>query len=827
MIELDPNHTDCSPQALVSAVPVLQFGGLLEFGEFEADELVHLIWSNAVDLRDPVQPRWELLDAAVRLGARPADDGAGGSVGDIVLPNGEPAWLDGGPVRHTDPIDGVPVVHAMAIEHGSLRPPGPNVSRADLAPDQLAAVTHPGGPARIIAPAGSGKTRVLTERARLLLDTWNLPSTAVSLVAFNKRAQEEMTERTADLPRLQVRTLNAIALAIVNGSPPFAPQKRNWRTIDEIDVRRIIGDLVTFPRRRNSDPVAPWIEALSLIRLGLLSPEEVEGRYDGEVDGLPGVWPRYREALDRMGAVDFDDQIYRALEVLLGQPDARATAQRASRMLLVDEFQDLAPAHLLLIRLLAAPGGAVFGVGDDDQTIYGYNGASPSWLIDFERFFPGAGSHPLEVNYRCPAGIVDAVDRLLRHNQRRVPKSIRAAVPGEANDGWRIDSNQDPVAATRAAVRAALSDGAGPTDIAVLSRVNAILAPVQVALVSDGVPIAGGVGLEFVERTAVKTVLAWLRLATAESRGARFDPGDMREALRRPSRSFHPRINDWVTEQGTPPELVRLAERLNNEKDAERVLDFAADIGRLSGLARSGATTAELLDLLINDIGLARAVTTLDAHRRGMNRSAQGDDLTALEHLAGLHDRPETFGSWLRNQLAVKRSPDGVTLATVHRVKGQEWPHVIVHLAEVDQYPHRLAEDTEEERRLFHVAMTRASRMATIVTGAHPSPFVSELTTEPAPLPAPAPPGAAVPVVRSKSAPPANVGGALFDALCALRHELRDGKPAYVVFDNKTAEAIARLGPRTKADLLRVPGIGPAKVEKYGEAILEMIGRHS
>ncbi|MDA3037944.1 MAG: AAA family ATPase, partial [Actinomycetota bacterium] len=300
VIELHPNHTNCSPQSLVSAVPVLQFGGLLEFGEFEADELVHLIWSNAVDLRDPDLPRWEALDAAVGLGALPTGGGPRGTVGDIILPNGEPVWIDGGPIRHTGAVDGVPVLHAVAIEHGSLRPPGPNVSRADLAPDQLAAVTHPGGAARIIAPAGSGKTRVLTERARLLLDTWNLPPSAVSLVAFNKRAQEDMTERTADLPRLQVRTLNAIALAIVNGTPPFAPQQRSWRTIDEIDVRRIIGELVTFPRRRNSDPVAPWIEALSLIRLGLLSPEEVEGRYDGEVDGLAGVWPLYRQALDRM-----------------------------------------------------------------------------------------------------------------------------------------------------------------------------------------------------------------------------------------------------------------------------------------------------------------------------------------------------------------------------------------------------------------------------------------------------------------------------------------------------------------------------------------------
>ena len=95
--------------------------------------------------------------------------------------------------------------------------------------------------------------------------------------------------------------------------------------------------------------------------------------------------------------------------------------------MLVDEFQDLTPAHLLMIRLLSSPGGAVFGVGDDDQTIYGYNGADPAWLIDFAELFPGSGSHPLEVNYRCPAGIVDVVDRLLRHNHRRVAKTIRAA----------------------------------------------------------------------------------------------------------------------------------------------------------------------------------------------------------------------------------------------------------------------------------------------------------------------------------------------------------------------------------------------------------------
>ncbi len=812
------------PMLMTDAAPY-ELGPTFAFG---LEELHHLVWSNSVDARNPDRPVWVGLDRAVGAGATAVEPGG---VGDVTLPDGTVAWLDGGPVRHREPIEGVAVIHTVAVEHGALRVPSPNVCTADLAPDQLAAVTHPGGGARIIAPAGSGKTRVLTERARQLLTQWNLPPTAVSLVAFNKRAQEEMVERTRDLPGLQVRTLNAIALAIINGTAPFAPQPTSWRTIDEPDVRRIIGDLVDFPRRRNSDPIGPWIEALTVIRLGLVEPDEAEGRYDGDVDGLAATWPAYRAALERRGAVDFDDQIYRALLVLLRDPAARRVAQRACRIMLVDEFQDLTPAHLLLIRLLSAPGGAVFGVGDDDQTIYGYNGADPAWLIDFASLFPGSGDHPLEVNYRCPAGVVDAVDRLLRHNRRRVPKVIRAASsdPG----GWSADTSVDAVGATRSAVRDVLAGGAATNEVAVLARVNAVLAPVQVALASEGIPISGGVGLEFAERTAVRTVLAWLRLAVA-GRGGALAPDDIREALRRPSRSFHPRITDWVAEQTSVVDLNRLAGRLNNERDAERVVDFAADVQTLQKAVAAGSTTSDVVMQLIDEIGLAGSVASLDANRRGMNRSAQGDDLTAIAHLAALHDEPKDFERWLRSHLATRRSPDGVLLSTVHRVKGQEWPHVIVHLADAEQYPHRLADDVEEERRLFHVAVTRARRHATIVTGTNPSPFVAELTTEPSaqrPVVSSHRPEAVARAARPSSdgADPAAgldaAGQQRYSALRDLRNELRDGKPAYVVFDNKTLAAIARDAPTTLRDLGRISGVGPAKLERYGDAVITLMQR--
>ncbi len=852
---------------------------------FELDELHHLVWSNSIDGRDPTAPRWSAIDLAVRLGAGLVDSGAG----DIVTPDGNAVWVDAGPVRYTPPLDGVEVLHAVQLEHGRLATPTTNVGGADLAPDQLAAVTHPGGAARIIAPAGSGKTRVLTERARHLLTQWQIPSAALTLVAFNKRAQEEMRERTADLPGLHVRTLNAIALAIVNGSAPFASQSRRWRTIDEPDVRRLLGKLVQTPKRLNTDPIAPWIDALSLVRLGLVEPFETEARYGGDVDGLADVWPQYRASLDREGSVDFDDQIYRAIEVLLTQPDARQVAQRACRVLLVDEFQDLTPAHLLLIRLLAAPGGAVFGVGDDDQTIYGYNGADPSWLIDFESWFPNADQHPLEVNYRCPAGVVDVADRLLRHNRRRVDKVIRAA--STVAGGYTVAESADPVEASRSAVQQAIDSGAEHSDIAVLSRVNATLVPIQVALTSSGVPVSGGVGLEFVERTAVRAALAWLRLA----RGTKFGAADIGEALRRPSRGLSPRLRDWAGEQNDIAGLERLAARLTSDRDVAKINDFVVDLSMLTGAVRREQTTADVLELLVEKIGLGGAVATLDNGRQGMNRSAQGDDLLALRQLAAMHPEVSTFARWLRDQLATRRDVAGVTLSTVHRVKGQEWPHVVAHLVDLDQYPHRLSEDIEEERRLFHVAITRCSTHVTVVSGEHPSPFVVELTTEPpehAPeAPGPAPVRAPSKPVKSKrdssdhplldrdrviavpglvlvdqgqewvitelepeaavaergdavrrfrigskvetvgkqrgklGARPGEIDEAsarLFDLLRSFRDRARNGKPAYTVFDDKTLAAIASTLPADLAELARVKGVGPAKLEQYGDDVLDL-----
>lgn len=270
---------------------------------------------------------------------------------------------------------------------------------------------------------------------------------------------------------------------------------------------------------------------------------------------------------------------------------------------------------------------------------------------------------------------------------------------------------------------------------------------------------------------------------------------------------------------------------------------FIEDLRHLRQQIDKGLTTTEIMQTLIHEIGLEAAVSTLDTNRHGMNRAAQSDDLLALSQLARLHDNPRTFQSWLTTSFEAAARDDhaGVMLSTIHRVKGQEWPMVIVHMADEQQFPHRLAEDHEEERRLFHVAITRAQRELHIVSSSSPSPFIAELSTEPPE------------VVSSRSAPrraerrsrtqqkaPARqreVRAApsqdltaeeqqRFDALVDLRNQLRGEKPAYVVFDNKTAVQLARLQPTTLADLQRVPGIGPGRAENYGAHILAILTEH-
>ena len=849
------------------------------------DRLHFLVWANTYDARSGT-PIWWWGRKAARAGATATPDGEA----DIALGSGRSAWVDGGPRRawsHHE-LGGHGVVHAESIDAGTLAvAPAEIAPSADLAPDQLAAVAHRSGPARIIAPAGSGKTRVLTERLRHLLGDRGWEPGSVLAVAYNKEAQLELERRTAAFgPR--IRTLNALGYWVLAQHRGGAPT-----LIDERDARRLVESLLPGRRQRraNTDPIGPYLEALGLVRLGLRDPADVEGSRD-DVDGLAELFEPYRMHLSDHANVDFDEQVYGAVEALLADGPFRRAMQQRCRHLLVDEFQDLTPAHVLLLRLLSLPALDVFGVGDDDQVIYGHAGADPTFLIEYGRLFPEAAEHALTVNYRCPGEVVTGARTLLGYNQRRVPKEIVAGPHADATEGaLQVVTHQpdDGAAAAVRVIEAWLGEpGVQPQSIALLARVNSLLLAPQVALADAGVPIQSVLRAEVLERTGMRAALAYLRLATS---GPAMAAADIVEILRRPTRGLPQWFPDRLGRRGqwSPSQLRGLADQVS-DKEAAKVIRLADDLAAVQ-VAASGGTTRAVLEVVRDDVGLGSAMGMLDRTGAGQG-SSHLDDLEGLLGVADLHPDPGGFEPWLRALFAREQDPDGVLLSTIHRVKGREWDRVLVFGVSDGVLPHRLAEDREEERRVFHVGLTRGHhRVAVLTDSSRRSPFLAELAgTAPVRRASAARPAATVasastrkPAARGAVAadaiaaehgraikvlggyegtvadvdgrsaqlrlaqggsltvrfgervehqgrtaplgPPTELWGEAAAAEAALRtwrteRSKADGKPPYIVLSDAHLRGIALARPGTAADLLTCDGIGPTKLERYGDEIL-------
>jgi DNA helicase-2/ATP-dependent DNA helicase PcrA len=787
------------------------------------DRLHALIWANNYDAREG-EPVWWWGEKAVRAGA------THGGAADVVLADGRDAWIDGGP-RWSVPRLDAPVIESGMVDAGFLEavPPEPAASGAELAPDQLAAVSHHGGPVRVIAPAGSGKTRVLTERMRHLLADRGYRREAVIAVAYNKLAQEELEGRLEALsPR--TRTLNSLGYSLLARHRRTRP-----RVLSEPDVRNVIEEVFPIPKRRmaNTDPVGPYLDALTVVRLGLSDPAEVEEMRD-DVPGLADGFDAFRGRLAALGAIDFDEQIYGALEALLRDGDFRRRVQAEHRHMLVDEFQDLTPAHVLLIRLLAMPGFDVFGVGDDDQTIYDHAGADPRFLVDYPEFFPGAEATALEVNYRCAEAIVDGASKLLAYNRVRVPKEIRAAAGADPEPGAleiRTHPSQEAATALVETVRGWLAEGeGGPSDIAVLTRVNSLLLAPQVALWSAGVPVASAVRPDILSRAGMDAALAWLRVAV-DPEGLL--PNDLEAIRRRPSRGFPRWITKWFGNCRSLDDLRVVGRRIDDLRVSRKVEEMADDISMLAGLAGGGATTRELLVAVRDRIGLGGAMEMLDGSKGSEATASHLDDIEGLIQVADLHDDPGGFEPWLRASLESSAGGQGVRLATVHRVKGREWDRVAVFGANDGLMPHRLSESYEAERRVMHVAITRARhRCCVLADEDRRSPFLAELRGEAAeaatkPVVTAATLGRSTARSRSRiepgdAAPEASAADAALREWRTARSN-GDGVPAYVVLSNRQLEGIAAAMPADARELAACDGIGPSRLERYGDDILAVL----
>ena len=777
------------------------------------DRLHFLVWANNWDCRTGT-PVWWWSRKAAGLGATERGPG------DIVLPDGTAAWVDAGP---REPLD-LTVVHAESIEAGRLRPARSKpIFDADLDPGQRAAVEHGAGPARIIATAGSGKTRTLLARLAYLVDHRGIESGSITAVAYNNRAAAEMRERLGRRD-LHVRTIHSLGWAIIREALPEA------RLLGEAEVRGRLRSLVPNRRVLNKDTIGPYVEALSDARLALRDPVEVEGERD-DVPGFAEVFRRYRYRLARHNQVDYDEQIYGAIELLLRDAGLRTRWQSRCRHLLVDEFQDLTPAYLVLLRVLASPRLNVFGVGDDDQTIYGYAGADPRFLVEFDRFFPGAAEYALEVNYRSPVGVITAGNHLLDRNQVRVPKAVRPG-PSSSADADRLlileRPGDDMAGETIDRVRLWLAGGVRPAEIAVLARVNSALLPVLAGLDREGIPLNSRIEPGLLDRSVMRSALAWMRLGLRPEEMRR---QDLLEAVRRPSRGLN-RLAERRLQRRTYrlDDLRELAQGLEG-RQAESWINWVHDLATLVPRMAAGRV-GPVLDRLIDGVGLGRSAGLMDRNRTRVDKAAHADDLVALRRSASVYGEAATFEENLRAVLSRHRGAgaagDGVTLSTVHRVKGMEWDRVVVFGANRGLMPHSLAENGEEERRVLYVAITRGRRQAVVVADSErPSRFLAEMRgctpTEKRGS------KSVARVTPGQAVTPLQFDPGLFEKLKAWRLEAARelAVPAYIVFSNRTLEEIAARRPQTEQDLLAVTGVGPTKLELHGEAVLEILREDS
>ncbi|MBT8211804.1 MAG: HRDC domain-containing protein, partial [Acidimicrobiia bacterium] len=441
---------------------------------------------------------------------------------------------------------------------------------------------------------------------------------------------------------------------------------------------------------------------------------------------------------------------------------------------------------------------------------------------------------------------------------------IHAFRDDELPDALTVKTSQGPDLAVEAAavIRDWVDGGVPPSDIAVLARVNSSLIPVKAALVEAGIPTSDLLSGDAIRRTTLRALFAWMRMAMEPEN---LDRSDVLEAIRRPSRGLNTLAREMnIRRTSTIDDIAGLGVALDG-KQAQRWAGFCDDIRSVAAVARGGSA-ADVIRSLVQDVGLASSARTLDAGRGNASRSGHTDDLVAVERAAAIHQDLADFLPWLADVVAAAPHDDGVTLSSVHRVKGMEWPRVVVFGADRGAWPHDLATDTEEERRVFHVALTRAIDQSVVFADeSRPSRFLRELDGS-APLPkAVTPEPALLPKLGDEvrisggyagsvvghdgddvvvlldrgveltvhpaevkeivSGPGAEPDADLLESLKAWRLDTSKdrGVPAYVVFHDSTLEEIASRRPASERELLSIPGIGARKLEDYGDDLLALI----
>ena len=604
-----------------------------------------------------------------------------------------------------------------------------------LNPQQRAAVLHQGGPLLIVAGAGSGKTRVLTHRIGWLLAEREVHPGQVLAITFTNKAAGEMKDRVAKLvgPRAKamwVSTFHSACVRIIRAEGKRLGFTSSYSIYDADDTRRLMTtvcrDLDLDPKRFAPRAVAAQV---SNLKNELIDFETAKERAANHIEKqVAEAYGLYQDRLRRANALDFDDLIMTTVTLLQLFPEVAEHYRRRFRHVLVDEYQDTNHAQYVLVKELVGTGESraeLCVVGDADQSIYAFRGATIRNILQFEADYPDSTVVLLEQNYRSTQTILNAANAVIAKNPDRKPKRLWSdAGEGERISGYVADNEHDEAAWVAGEIERLGKDGrCHPYDVAVFYRTNAQSRVFEEVFIRIGLPYKVVGGVRFYERREVRDALAYLRILVNPA-----DTVSLRRIVNVPKRGIGERAEATI-DAYAERERITFWEAMQHAEDVpalatrslNAVQEFVTLAEELMAIAVDGSP-GDVLEAVLDKSGLvAELQNSADVQEQG-----RVENLEELVSVAREFEefRPDgTLADFLEQVSLVADAdevPDAdegggvVTLMTLHTAKGLEFPVVFLTGLEDGVFPHMRSlgdpKELEEERRLAYVGITRAEQ---------------------------------------------------------------------------------------------------------------------
>ncbi|SEW21989.1 ATP-dependent DNA helicase PcrA [Ruminococcaceae bacterium KH2T8] len=637
-----------------------------------------------------------------------------------------------------------------------------------LNPEQKEAVQHLGGPLLILAGAGSGKTRVITYRIAYMMKKHNVAPGSILAITFTNKAANEMKERITALvgdrsQYIWCGTFHSIFARILRRHADLIGYDRNFTILDSDDqlkmVKQVMQELDISEKMykpRN------FLYEITNSKNHMVSPEQYEQLAGADTARQQNakVYKRYNMKLIENNAMDFDDILVNMVKLLKGNPDILEFYRNKFGYIMVDEYQDTNQPQYNAVMLLAKGHNNICVVGDDDQSIYAFRGADVRMILNFEKDFPGCQVIKLEQNYRSTKTILSAANEVIANNKSRKSKALRT----EGNEGDKIivmnaDSQAVEAAWTADTIKHMVQKGKfAYSDVAILYRMNALSRSVESALRDKGIPFRIYGGMRFYDRKEIKDTLAYLRLINDSKDDLAFDRiinvpkrgiGDTTvDKIRAIAAAEHVSMMDVARRASQYEELMRSANKLYGfcklideftvhlEEDEMSFPDFVDYVENESGMIQEmidqRESKGELTDRVENLKELLSEAAEFEKNHRTSEETDNSELQSEIEDDEFLEEETATADT-LRGILALylenaalysqgdsdDDNEDYVKLMSIHSSKGLEFGAVFLIGVEDGIFPSyksiASAADTEEERRLMYVAITRAKKNLFIV----------------------------------------------------------------------------------------------------------------